>query len=138
MKHAILGAGAVGGLLGAVLSSLGEDVTMLVRPQKLADYPANLTLERPSGTITAPTKAVARLMEPVDVLWIATKTYQLCSRAGNYRRGACCVAPLLNGVDHVALLRARFGGNTSSRGTVAVGDGVYCPANLSSALGSWV
>lgn len=37
MKHAILGAGAIGGLLGAVLSSLGEDVTMLVRPQKLAD-----------------------------------------------------------------------------------------------------
>ena len=117
MKHAILGAGAVGGLLGAVLSSLGEDVTMLVRPQKLADYPANLTLERPSGTITAPTKAVARLMEPVDVLWIATKTYQLSAALEtiDVRR---CVAPLLNGVDHVALLRARFGENVVP-GTIA-------------------
>jgi ketopantoate reductase len=77
MKHAILGAGAIGGLVGAVLSSLDEDLTVLVRRQRLADYPANLTLERPSGTITAPTKAVATLTEPVDALWIATKSYQL-------------------------------------------------------------
>ena len=48
MKHAILGAGAIGGLVGAVLSSLDEDLTVLVRRQRLADYPANLTLERPS------------------------------------------------------------------------------------------
>ena len=47
MKHAILGAGAIGGLVGAVLSSLDEDLTVLVRRQRLADYPANLTLERP-------------------------------------------------------------------------------------------
>ena len=119
MKHAILGAGAIGGLLGAVLSSLGEDVTMLVRPQKLADYPANLTLERPSGTITAPTKAVARLMEPVDVLWIATKTYQLSAALETIEAAPRCVAPLLNGVDHVALLRARFGGERVVPGTIA-------------------
>ena len=77
MKHAILGAGAIGGLVGAALASLGEDVTVVVRPEKLAEYPKSLTLERPSGTITAPAKAVAILTEPVDVLWIATKTYQL-------------------------------------------------------------
>ena len=77
MKHAILGAGAIGGLVGAALASLGEDVTVIVRPESLAEYPKNLTLERPSGAITAPAKAVAELTEPVDVLWIATKTYQL-------------------------------------------------------------
>ncbi len=49
MKHAILGAGAIGGLVGTVLASLGEDVTVVVRPEKLASYPANLTLERPVG-----------------------------------------------------------------------------------------
>ena len=77
MKHAILGAGAVGGLVGAALASLGEDVTVVVRPERLAQYPAILTLERPSGVITAPAKGVTTLTEPVDVLWIATKTYQL-------------------------------------------------------------
>ena len=77
MRHAILGAGAIGGLVGTALASLGEDVTVVVRPEKLPSYPATLLLERPSGTLTAPAKAVATLTEPVDVLWIATKTYQL-------------------------------------------------------------
>jgi len=36
MRHAILGAGAIGGLVGTVLGSLGEDVTVIVRPEKLA------------------------------------------------------------------------------------------------------
>src|ERR1035437_5104626 len=77
MKHAILGAGAIGGLVGTALGSLGDDVTMIVRQEKLAGYPQSLTLERPSGTLTAPIKAVSSLVDSVDVLWIATKTYQL-------------------------------------------------------------
>src|ERR1035438_5140318 len=48
MKHAILGAGAIGGLVGTVLSSLGEEVTVVVRLEKLPSYPDHLTLERPS------------------------------------------------------------------------------------------
>jgi ketopantoate reductase len=49
MRHAILGAGAIGGLIGAVLSKLGENVTVVVHPDKLLAHPANLSLERPSG-----------------------------------------------------------------------------------------
>ena len=75
MKHAILGAGAIGGLLGAALASIGEEVIVIVRPEKAASYPPVLTLERPSATLTGPAKAVASFREPVDVLWIATKTY---------------------------------------------------------------
>jgi 2-dehydropantoate 2-reductase len=120
MKHAILGAGAIGGLIGTVLASLGEAVTMVVRPEKLPGYPANLTLERPSGTVTAPAKAVAALTEPVDVLWIATKTYQLQSALEAVQASPKCVVPLLNGTDHVAVLRARFGNERVVPGTVAV------------------
>ena len=120
MKHAILGAGAIGGLVGTVLSSLGEDVTVVVRPEKLASYPANLTLERPSGSLTAPAKAVATLTEPVDVLWIATKTYQLQAALEAVQASPGCVVPLLNGVDHVAVLRARFGHERVVPGTIAV------------------
>ena len=36
MDHAILGAGAIGGLVGTALASLGEDVTLIVRPEKLS------------------------------------------------------------------------------------------------------
>ncbi len=120
MKHAILGVGAIGGLVGTVLSSLGEDVTVVVRPEKLPSYPANLTLERPSGSLTAPAKAVAGLTEPVDVLWIATKTYQLQSALEAVQALPGCVVPLLNGVNHVAALRARFGREHVFPATIAV------------------
>src|SRR5271157_1999008 len=120
MKHAILGAGAVGGLVGTALASLGEDVTVIVRPEKLAEYPKSLTLERPSGTITAPAKTVATLTEPVDVLWIATKTYQLQTSLEAVKAAPALVVPLLNGVDHVEVLRERFGRDHVVSATIAV------------------
>jgi 2-dehydropantoate 2-reductase len=120
MKHAILGAGAIGGLIGTVLSSLGEDVTVVVRPETQPGYPANLTLERQSGTLTAPAKAVAALSGPVDVLWISTKTYQLNSALDSVQSSPGWVLPLLNGVDHVAALRRRFGSERVIAATIAV------------------
>src|SRR5208282_5592760 len=120
MKHAILGAGAIGGLMGTVLSSLGEEVTVVVRPERLSDYPDHLTLERPSGSLTAPAKAVAALTQPFDLLWIATKTYQLQAALDAVQVLPGCVVPLLNGVDHVAVLRARFGREHVVPGTIAV------------------
>ena len=120
MKHAILGAGAIGGLVGAALASLGEDVTVVVRAEKLPSYPDHLTLERPSGLLTAPAKPEAALTEPVDVLWIATKTYQLQTALEIVQVSPGCVIPLLNGVDHIAVLRARFGQERVVPATIAV------------------
>jgi 2-dehydropantoate 2-reductase len=120
MEHAILGAGAIGGLIGAALASLGEDVTVLVRPERLPGYPANLLVERPSGAITAPAKATATLTKPVDVLWIATKTYQLQTALEAVQAVPAHVVPLLNGVDHVEVLRAPFGRDRVLPATIAV------------------
>jgi 2-dehydropantoate 2-reductase len=120
MKHAILGVGAIGGLVGTALSSLGEDVTVVVRAEKLQSYPANLALERPSGSFTAPAKAVASLTGVFDALWIAVKAYQLQSALEVVRMAPGCVIPLLNGVDHIATLRARFGQERVVPGTIAV------------------
>lgn len=109
-------------MVGTALASLGEDVTVVVRPEKSASYPCNLLLERPSGSgsITAPTKAVAKLKDPVDVLWIATKTYQLQTALESVQIAPACVVPLLNGVDHIAALRARFGEERVVPATIAV------------------
>jgi 2-dehydropantoate 2-reductase len=120
MKHAILGVGAIGGLVGTLLASLGEDVTVVVRAEKLPNYPSHLVLERPTDSLTAPAKAVARLTEAVDVLWIATKTYQLPAALEAVQMVPGLVIPLLNGVDHVAALRARFGQERVIPGTIAV------------------
>jgi 2-dehydropantoate 2-reductase len=102
------------------MGSLGEDITVIVRPDKLAGYPDTLLLERPSGTITAPAKAVARLTQPVDVLWIATKTYQLQAALEAVESAPSTVIPLLNGIDHVAALRSRYGHDRVVPATIAV------------------
>jgi 2-dehydropantoate 2-reductase len=120
MEHAVLGAGAVGGFLGTVLASLGESVTVLVRPKRLASYPANLSVERPSGAIKATVKVAATLSNSVDVLWIATKTYQLETALHAVQSLPRCIVPLLNGVDHVEVLRAHFGSDRVKPGTIAV------------------
>jgi 2-dehydropantoate 2-reductase len=120
MKHAILGAGAIGGLVGTVLASLGEEVTIVVRPERLLDYPRDLVLERPSGHLSASAKAAAALTTPFDVLWIATKTYQLDTALAPVQSTPGTVIPLLNGIDHVAALRARFGNGQVAPATISV------------------
>lgn len=120
MKHAVLGAGAIGGLIGTAIASLGEDVTLLVRTQKTLSYPRHLSLERADGTITAAAHAVARLTEHVDVLWVATKAYHLQSAIEAVAATPSLIVPLLNGVDHIALLRSRFGQHHVVPATIAV------------------
>ena len=120
MDHAILGAGAIGGLVGTALASLGEDVTLIVRPEKLSAYPGTLALEQPSGTLTAKARAVDKLTKPVGVLWVATKTYQLEAALARVEATPGIIVPLLNGVDHVATLRVRYGSDRVVSATIAV------------------
>jgi 2-dehydropantoate 2-reductase len=54
------------------------------------------------------------------VLWIATKTYQLKTALQAVQSSPRCIVPLLNGVDHVELLRAHFGRDRVVPGTIAV------------------
>jgi 2-dehydropantoate 2-reductase len=120
MEHAVLGAGAIGGLVATAVASIGEGVTVLVRPERLPGYPVNLSVERPSGAISAPAKVAATLPKPVDVLWIATKTYQLETALQAVQSLPRCIVPLLNGVDHVEVLRAHFGRDRVLPATIAV------------------
>jgi ketopantoate reductase len=81
LKHAILGAGAVGGLIGAALAHGGDQVTVLVRPESLVRHPSQLCLESLSGRIEAPIRLDTNLSAVVDVLWIAVKAAPARSRA---------------------------------------------------------
>src|SRR5437016_14065854 len=130
MEHALLGAGAIGGLVGTALASLGEGVTVLVRPERLPGYPANLSVERPSGASTAPAKVAGTLPNPVDLWWVATKTDQLKAALQAVQSLPRYGVPLLNGVDHVEVLRAHFGRGRVLPATIAVEAERIAPARF--------
>lgn len=112
MRHAILGAGGVGGLIGAALAKSGEAVTLVLRPEALKDYPAELSLESPLGSFSVPVDRAAEVAQAYDVLWITVKATQLDAALRSVvvkPEALGAVVPLLNGIDHVALLRSRFG-----------------------------
>jgi 2-dehydropantoate 2-reductase len=122
MKHAILGAGAVGGLVGAVLAHEGEDVTLLVGPESNAPHPTTLSLKTPSDTFRTAVRIETKLSDDTDVLWIAVKAYQLAKAllAVPPESKIGTIIPLLNGIDHVDFLRARFGHDRVVPATIAV------------------
>jgi 2-dehydropantoate 2-reductase len=121
IRHAILGAGGVGGLIGACLAKSGASVTMVLRPESLPHYPPQLQLESPFGNFSVP---VARAAEvpPADVLWIAVKATQLESALASFTKpdSVSAIVPLLNGIDHLALLRTRYGNAHVIAATIAV------------------
>lgn len=121
MRHAILGPGGVGGLIGACLADAGDTVTMIVRPGVLEQYPAQIRLESPLlGNFSAPVRKAAQAPQ-ADVLWVTVKVTQLDSALklvpSNDIAGA--IVPLLNGVDHIAALRQRFGHDRVVPATIA-------------------
>ena len=131
LKHAILGVGGVGGLIGASLARSGDSVTAVVRRESLASYPEQLKLESPFGNFSAP---VARSGEVpvVDVLWIAVKAPQLqesLSALTNPDKIAAIV-PLLNGIDHIVQLRKRYGNNRVIPATIAVESERVAPGHI--------
>jgi 2-dehydropantoate 2-reductase len=121
MRHAILGAGGVGGLIGACLAHAGDSVTLVVRRERVAQYPRRLRLESGFGNFTVDV-AVAAEVPSVDVLWITVKATQLDSALAAYKNpdSVRAIVPLLNGIDHLALLRARYDAGRVIPATIAV------------------
>jgi 2-dehydropantoate 2-reductase len=78
MRHAVLGAGGVGGLVGGALARAGYPVTLLVRPERRDHYPERMTVESEAlGAFEAPVRIAERLDEPFDVVWITVKAMAL-------------------------------------------------------------
>jgi 2-dehydropantoate 2-reductase len=124
MRHVILGAGGVGGLVGGALARAGHPVTLLVRPDRAELYPDRLSVQSQSlGSFEAPVRVAEHLDEPSDVVWITVKATALEAALDvipQEELGDRVVVPLLNGVDHVELLRGRYGAERVLPGTVRV------------------
>jgi 2-dehydropantoate 2-reductase len=108
---AILGPGGVGGFLAAALWRAGVPVTVVAREAtaQLIDREGIRLSSVLLGDLVARPAATARLEAPVDVLLVATKATGLDAALARVEREPGLVVPLLNGLEHLARLRERFG-----------------------------
>jgi 2-dehydropantoate 2-reductase len=110
VSTAVLGPGAVGGSLAVRLALTGERVTCVATPETAAAIrDEGLTLVQDGAELTARPEAVTVLEEPVDLLLVTVKAYALADAVGHVHAEPTLVLPLLNGLDHMAELRRRFG-----------------------------
>ncbi|HEX3511644.1 MAG TPA: 2-dehydropantoate 2-reductase [Solirubrobacteraceae bacterium] len=122
MKVAVLGPGGVGGLLAAALVRGGSDVVVVARESTAAvieQQGVRVSSVRFGEMVERP-RAVAELYEPVDALVVATKASGLVAALARVHTPPAAVLPLLNGLDHLAPLRARFGPEPVLAGTIRV------------------
>jgi 2-dehydropantoate 2-reductase len=117
--------------MGACLAHSGSPVTLVVRPQSLARYPEQLQLESAFGNFTVP---VARAAEvpPCDVLWLTVKATELATAlaAVTHPESVGAIVPLLNGIDHLALLRSKYGNERVIAATIAVESERVAPGHI--------
>ncbi|HXP36673.1 MAG TPA: 2-dehydropantoate 2-reductase [Solirubrobacteraceae bacterium] len=122
MKIAVLGPGGVGGLLAGALERSGEDVTVVAREATAAAIAedglriGSVTL----GEFIERPRTTTRLDDDVDALIVATKAAGLRDALERIDCEPPLVLPLLNGLDHIALLRERFAPESVVAGTIRV------------------
>jgi 2-dehydropantoate 2-reductase len=113
VRIAVLGPGGVGGLMATLLAAAGHDVVVLARSSTaahIAQHGLHLTSDR-FGAVKARPQAAEQLADPVDAVIVTTKATTLLDaldRLPPDRVGSAVVLPLLNGVEHMALLRERY------------------------------
>lgn len=131
LRHAILGAGGIGGLMGACLARSGAPVTMVGRRESLAKYPREIQLESPFGNIAALVNCSAEVPS-CDILWVTVKATQLNDSldAVTNPDAIGVLVPLLNGIDHLTLLRSKYGAEKMIPATIAVESERVAPGHI--------
>jgi 2-dehydropantoate 2-reductase len=124
-RFAVLGPGGVGGLLAALLTRSGAAVTCLAGPSTV-DVLRRSGVRVESGRFgdfTARVAAAEQLDQSVDVCLVTVKATQLedaLDRLPPGVVGSALIVPLLNGVDHVDVLRRRYPDATVVPATIRV------------------
>jgi 2-dehydropantoate 2-reductase len=115
MNLLIVGAGSTGGYFGGRLLQAGRDLTFLVRPQRAEQLRAKgLVLISPQGDakLRPRLKTASELTEPYDVILLTVKGFALEAALDDMTPAVgadTVILPVLNGMRHVDILRARFG-----------------------------
>jgi 2-dehydropantoate 2-reductase len=112
----------VGGLVAGALCRAGTSVAVVARASTVETI-SRRGLRVSSvllGDFVSNPLAVARLEESVDVLILATKADGLGEALKRVKSAPKLVLPLLNGLDHITVLRERFAPETVVAGTIRV------------------
>ncbi len=117
--------------MGACLTRCGAPVTMVVRAAAVANYPPRLQLESPFGNFTVPVATSAEV-PACDVLWLTVKATQLEDSLAAVKNpdSVRAIVPLLNGIDHLARLRSRYGSERVIPATIAVESERVAPGRI--------
>jgi len=123
MRFLIVGAGALGGYYGGMLLRGGADVTFLVRPHRAARLAERgLTVKLPEGDFKTPVTTViaGALGGPYDAVFVTCKAYDLDTAIDDFAPALSpggAVLPVLNGINHIAVLSERLGAGRVLGGT---------------------
>ena len=115
---AVLGPGAVGGSLAVRLSLAGIHTICVGHPEAVGVIAlAGLVVESPYGTLTARPEVSEQLVKPVELVLVTVKAPSLEEAIERIDPSAVfegVVVPLLNGLEHMEPLRARFGARVAA------------------------
>ncbi|MGH7763114.1 MAG: ketopantoate reductase family protein [Candidatus Dormibacteraceae bacterium] len=122
---AVLGPGGVGGLIAALLARQGNSVEVIAGDQtSRAIAERGLRVESSMfGDFSVPVAAATRLTKRVDACFITVKATQLGEALAGVPAnvlGDGLVIPLLNGIDHVELLRTIYPPGSVVAATIGV------------------
>jgi 2-dehydropantoate 2-reductase len=112
-------------MLGVLLGHQGHAVTCLARPrtaEHIERHGLTLSSDR-FGELSAPARGTTELDEPVDVCLVTPKAPQLeeaLDRVPADVLGTAVLVPLLNGIDHLDLLRERYPAARTVAGSIQV------------------
>ena len=109
MTVAVLGPGAVGGVLAVGFAENGVDVLCIARPATAELIRSEgLALVQGQNRRTARPRVETELREAVELLLVTVKAPALDAAVDRVRAAPKVVVPLLNGIEHIATLRERF------------------------------
>ena len=118
-RVAVLGPGAVGGVIAVGLERAGVPVVCVARPDTAELIGSEgLILRHGDETETARPEAVSELREPVELLLVTVKAPALEDALERLKAPADTIVPLLNGIEHLETIRDRLPRSRVVGGTI--------------------
>src|SRR6266700_6402108 len=127
MRVLVVGSGAIDGYFGGRMLQAGGDITFLVRPKRASELAtAGLVIKSPNGDVTLknpPAVQADRLSEKFDVVLLSCKAFDLEDAITSFAPAVgekTSIIPLLNGMNHLNVLDAKFGAERVLGGLCAI------------------